>query len=179
MRKLSVLELQRMTSDEFKKANKIPLIVVLDEVRSMNNIGSVFRTGDAFRVAAVYLCGITATPPHPDIHKTALGAEDAVDWIYFKDTLEAVRSLQKIGYKVFAIEQVEGSCMLQDIELSTTEKYAIVMGNEVKGVKQEVVSQCDGCIEIPQYGTKHSLNVSVTTGIVLWEMFQKLKGILH
>lgn len=178
MRKLSVLELQRMTSDEFKKANKIPLVVVLDEVRSMNNIGSVFRTGDAFRVAAIYLCGITATPPHPEIHKTALGAEDVVDWIYFKDTLEAVRSLQEMGYKVFAIEQVEGSCMLQNVELSTTEKYAIIMGNEVKGVKQEVVNQCDGCIEIPQYGTKHSLNVSVTTGIVLWEMFQKLKKIL-
>ncbi len=178
MRKLSVLELQRMTSDEFKNANKIPLVVVLDEVRSMNNIGSVFRTGDAFRVAAIYLCGITATPPQPEIHKTALGAEDVVDWIYFKDTLEAVCSLQKMGYKVFAIEQVEGSCMLQNVELSTTEKYAIVMGNEVKGVKQEVVNQCDGCIEIPQYGTKHSLNVSVTTGIVLWEMFQKLKKIL-
>ncbi|MFA6873162.1 MAG: RNA methyltransferase [Bacteroidaceae bacterium] len=179
MRKLSVLELQRMNSEEFKKANKIPLIVILDEVRSMNNIGSVFRTGDAFRVAAIYLCGITATPPHPDIHKTALGAEDAVDWIYFKDTLEAVCCLQEMGYKVFAIEQVEGSYMLQDIALSTTEKYAIVMGNEVKGVKQEVVSQCDGCIEIPQYGTKHSLNVSVTTGIVLWEMFQKLKETLN
>ena len=174
MRKLKITELNRLSVDEFKQADKLPLVVVLDEVRSLHNIGSVFRTSDAFLVNCIYLCGITATPPHPEMHKTALGAEDTVDWIYKKHTLEAVEELHNEGYIVLAIEQVEGSTMLGDLSLDADKKYAIVMGNEVKGVQQEVVNACDGCIEIPQYGTKHSLNVSVTTGIVLWEFCNKL-----
>lgn len=174
MRKLKITELNRLSVDEFKRADKLPLVVVLDEVRSLHNIGSVFRTSDAFLVNGIYLCGITATPPHPEMHKTALGAEDTVDWIYRKHTLDAVKELHEQGYTVLAIEQVEGSTMLGDLQLDKEKKYAIVMGNEVKGVQQEVVDACDGCIEIPQYGTKHSLNVSVTTGIVLWEFANKL-----
>ena len=174
MRKLKITELNRLSVDEFKRADKLPLVVVLDEVRSLHNIGSVFRTSDAFLVNGIYLCGITATPPHPEMHKTALGAEDTVDWIYRKHTLDAVKELHEQGYTVLAIEQVEGSTMLGDLQLDREKKYAIVMGNEVKGVQQEVVDACDGCIEIPQYGTKHSLNVSVTTGIVLWEFSNKL-----
>ena len=174
MRKLKITELNRLSVDEFKRADKLPLVVVLDEVRSLHNIGSVFRTSDAFLVNGIYLCGITATPPHPEMHKTALGAEDTVDWIYRKHTLDAVKELHEQGYTVLAIEQVEGSIMLGDLQLDREKKYAIVMGNEVKGVQQEVVDDCDGCIEIPQYGTKHSLNVSVTTGIVLWEFANKL-----
>ena len=174
MRKLKITELNRLTVDEFKQANKLPLAVILDEVRSLHNIGSVFRTSDAFLVERIYLCGITATPPHPEMHKTALGAEDTVDWKYVKHTLEAVEGLHNEGYTVLAIEQVEGSTMLDELELEPDKKYAIVMGNEVKGVQQEVIDACDGCIEIPQYGTKHSLNVSVTTGIVLWEFANKL-----
>ena len=174
MRKLKIFELNRLSVDEFKQADKLPLVVVLDEVRSLHNIGSVFRTSDAFLVNCIYLCGITATPPHPEMHKTALGAEDTVDWIYKKHTLEAVEELHNEGYMVLAIEQVEGSTMLDRLSLDATKKYAIVMGNEVKGVQQEVVNACDGCIEIPQYGTKHSLNVSVTTGIVLWEFAKRM-----
>lgn len=174
MRKLKITDLNRLSVDEFKRADKLPLVVVLDEVRSLHNIGSVFRTSDAFLVNGIYLCGITATPPHPEMHKTALGAEDTVDWIYRKHTLDAVKELHEQGYTVLAIEQVEGSTMLGDLQLDREKKYAIVMGNEVKGVQQEVVDACDGCIEIPQYGTKHSLNVSVTTGIVLWEFANKL-----
>lgn len=174
MRKLKITELNRMTVDEFKQADKLPLVVVLDEVRSLHNIGSVFRTSDAFLVNRIYLCGITATPPHPEMHKTALGAEDTVGWIYKKHTLEAVEELHNEGYTVLAIEQVEGSTMLDNLSLDPDKKYAIVMGNEVKGVQQEVVNACDGCIEIPQYGTKHSLNVSVTTGIVLWEFAKRM-----
>ena len=174
MRKLKITELNRLTVDEFKQANKLPLAVILDEVRSLHNIGSVFRTSDAFLVERIYLCGITATPPHPEMHKTALGAEDTVDWKYVKHTLEAVEELHNEGYTVLAIEQVEGSTMLDELELEPDKKYAIVMGNEVKGVQQEVIDARDGCIEIPQYGTKHSLNVSVTTGIVLWEFANKL-----
>lgn len=174
MRKLKITELNRLSVDEFKKADKLPLVVVLDEVRSLHNIGSVFRTSDAFLVNRIYLCGITATPPHPEIHKTALGAEDSVEWKYMKNTLDAIQELHNEGYTVFSIEQVEGSTLLGDLVLESNRKYAIVMGNEVKGVQQEVVNACDGCIEIPQYGTKHSLNVSVTTGIVLWEFCNKL-----
>ena len=166
--------MNRLTVYEFKQSEKLPLVVVLDEVRSLHNIGSVFRTSDAFLVNRIYLCGITATPPHPEMHKTALGAEDTVDWKYMKHTLEAVEELHNEGYTVLAIEQVEGSTMLNNLSLEPGKKYAIVMGNEVKGVQQEVVNACDGCIEIPQYGTKHSLNVSVTTGIVLWEFAKKL-----
>ena len=154
MRKLKITELNRLTVDEFKQANKLPLAVILDEVRSLHNIGSVFRTSDAFLVERIYLCGITATPPHPEMHKTALGAEDTVDWKYVKHTLEAVKELHNEGYTVLAIEQVEGSTMLDELELEPDKKYAIVMGNEVKGVQQEVIDACDGCIEIPQYGTK-------------------------
>jgi tRNA G18 (ribose-2'-O)-methylase SpoU len=174
MRKLKITELNRLSVEEFKQADKLPLVVVLDEVRSLHNIGSVFRTSDAFLVNCIYLCGITATPPHPEMHKTALGAEDTVNWIYKKHTLEAVEELHNEGYTILAIEQVEGSTMLGDLVLDKDKKYAIVMGNEVKGVQQEVVNACDGCIEIPQYGTKHSLNVSITTGIVLWEFVNQL-----
>ena len=169
MRKLKITELNRMSVNEFKESHKMPLVVVLDDVRSLHNVGSVFRSSDAFRVESIYLCGITAVPPQPEIHKTALGAEDTVDWKYYQSAIEAVDNLKANGYKVFAIEQVEGSVMLDKLELDFTEKYAVVLGNEVKGVQQEVVDHCDGCIEIPQYGTKHSLNVSVTAGIIVWE----------
>ena len=161
--------MQRLTVDEFHEARKLPLIVVLDDVRSLYNVGSVFRSSDAFRVEAVYLCGITATPPHPEIHKTALGGEDSVAWRYFKTATEAVDALHDDGVYVYSIEQVEGSTKLQDLQVDTTRHYAVVFGNEVKGVHQEVVDQSDGCLEIPQFGTKHSLNVSVTAGIVTWE----------
>ncbi len=174
MRKLKITELNRISPDEFKETAKIPLVVILDNIRSLNNIGSVFRTSDAFLVESIYLCGITATPPNPEIHKTALGAEHSVEWKYFEDTVNAVENLRENGYTVFAIEQVENSTMLDDLQLDSQKKYAIVMGNEVKGVQQAVVDACDGCIEIPQYGTKHSLNVSVTTGIVIWDFFKQL-----
>ena len=174
MRKLKVTEMNRLTTEAFKASRKIPLVVVLDHVRSLNNVGSVFRTSDAFRVEAIYLCGITACPPHAEIHKTALGAEESVDWLYFKDTMEAVEKLKAEGYVVCAIEQAEGSTMLDKLLLDKTKKYAVILGNEVKGVQQNVVDNCDMCVEIPQYGTKHSLNVSVTAGIVIWDFFQQL-----
>lgn len=174
LRKLKVTEMHRLTVDEFKESRKLPLVVVLDEVRSLHNIGAVFRTSDAFLVNSIYLCGITATPPHPEMHKTALGAEYTVDWKYFKNTEDAVNELHTMGYTVFAIEQCEGSTMLNKLVLETDKRYAVVLGNEVKGVKQEVVDMCDGCIEIPQFGTKHSLNVSVTAGIILWEFAKEL-----
>ena len=161
-----------MSMDAFKDAEKVPLVVVLDSVRSLYNVGSVFRTCDAFRVSEVVLCGITATPPNAEIHKTALGAEDSVAWRYFKDTMDAVASLRSEGYTIMAIEQCEGSTMLDIFGPEADNKYAVVLGNEVKGVQQHVVDACDGCIEIPQYGTKHSLNVSVTTGIVIWDFFK-------
>jgi len=167
-----------MNTSEFKASDKMPLVVVLDDVRSMYNVGSVFRTADAFRVEAIYLCGITAQPPHPEIHKTALGAEDSVEWQHFANTLDAVNDLKERGYHVFSIEQCEGSTMLQTLQLSTItpqpQGFAIVMGNEVKGVKQEVVDNSNGCLEIPQYGTKHSLNVSTTAGMVIWEFAKQL-----
>lgn len=166
--------MNRLTTEAFKASRKIPLVVVLDHVRSLNNVGSVFRTSDAFRVEAIYLCGITACPPHAEIHKTALGAEKSVDWLYFKDTMEAVEKLKAEGYVVCAIEQAEGSTMLDKLLLDKTKKYAVILGNEVKGVQQNVVDNCDMCVEIPQYGTKHSLNVSVTAGIVIWDFFQRL-----
>jgi tRNA G18 (ribose-2'-O)-methylase SpoU len=173
MRKLKITELNRLTPEAFKQAEKIPLVVVLDNVRSLHNVGSVFRTSDAFRVAAVYLCGITATPPQAEIHKTALGAEDSVDWTYFENTLDAVRQLKAAGFHVAAVEQAENSISLENFELPAS-KYAIVLGNEVHGVDQEVMNACDSCIEIPQFGTKHSLNVSVTAGIVTWTFFSSL-----
>lgn len=174
MKKLKITELNRISPEEFKTTKKIPLIVILDNIRSLNNIGSVFRTSDAFLVEAIYLCGISATPPNAEIHKTALGAEYSVTWKYFAETIDAVKSLQEEGYHVFAIEQVHNSTMLDNLELNTSQKYAIVMGNEVKGVQQPVVDICNGCIEIPQFGTKHSLNVAVTTGIVIWDFFKQL-----
>ena len=175
MRKLKITELNRISTEEFKTAEKLPLIVVLDHVRSLYNVGSVFRSSDAFRVASVYLCGITATPPQVEIHKTALGAEDSVNWVYYERTQDAVEHLKAEGYEVWAVEQVEGSIMLQDFQPDKAKKYAIILGNEVKCVQQEVVDQCDGCIEIPQFGTKHSLNVSVTAGILVWEFARKMK----
>ena len=175
MRKLKITELNRISTEEFKTVEKLPLIVVLDHVRSLYNVGSVFRSSDAFRVASVYLCGITATPPQVEIHKTALGAEDSVNWVYYERTQDAVEHLKAEGYEVWAVEQVEGSIMLQDFQPDKEKKYAIILGNEVKGVQQEVVDQCDGCIEIPQFGTKHSLNVSVTAGILVWEFARKMK----
>ncbi len=174
MRKRKITELNRLSPEAFKETSKIPLIVVLDNIRSLNNIGSVFRTSDAFMVEAIYLCGITACPPHAEIHKTALGAEDTIDWLYYKDTLEAVEKLKENNYTVCAIEQVEGSIMLDKFQLEKNRKYAVILGNEVKGVQQSVVDVCDMCIEIPQFGTKHSLNVSVTAGIVIWDLFKKL-----
>lgn len=223
MRKLKTIEMNRLSVEAFKEARKLPLIVVLDDVRSLYNVGSVFRTADAFRVEAVYLCGITATPPHPEIHKTALGGEDSVDWRYFATTEEAVEQLHRDGCFVYSIEQVQGSTKLQDLQLVshqpafTTQKQpfdtpkdpsftaqplpfdtpkgqllqtdrpalaarrppsaiptAIIFGNEVKGVKQSVVDMSEGCLEIPQFGTKHSLNVSVTAGIVIWEFARRL-----
>lgn len=216
-----MLEMGRINTEQFKAADKMPLIIILDNIRSLNNIGSVFRTCDAFRVEAIYLCGISATPPSAEIHKTALGAEESVAWQYFEDTHEAVRQLQQRGYKVMAIEQCQGSVMLdqwapsykvekferfeslkgtpqtlQTFQTSQTlqtpetpetlkpetppyQGYAVVMGNEVKGVQQSVVDMCDGCIEIPQYGTKHSLNVSVTTGIVIWDFFKAFEQVAH
>ena len=171
--------MKRLSIDEFKEAPKLPLVVVLDDVRSLYNVGSVFRSCDAFRVEAVYLCGITACPPNAEIHKTALGGEDSVAWRYFEQTEEAVRELQKNGYFVYSIEQVEGSTKLQDLDLARDSqnggRYAVVFGNEVKGVKQTVVDLSDGCLEIPQFGTKHSLNVSVAAGIVVWEFAKGLE----
>lgn len=175
MRKLNITELNRISAEEFKKAEKTPLVVVLDNVRSLNNIGSVFRTSDAFLVEKICLCGITATPPSQEIHKTALGAEDSVEWVYEKSALECVNKLKSDGYFVYSVEQVAGSTMLQDLTLEAGRKYAVVLGNEVKGVQQDVVDASDGCLELPQFGTKHSLNVSVTAGIVIWDFFRKLK----
>ena len=168
MKKLRTIEMQRLSVEEFREAKKLPLVVVLDDVRSMYNVGSVFRTSDAFRIESVCLCGITSTPPMAEIHKTALGAEDSVAWQYFPSALEAVESLKADGYEVLAVEQAHGSTMLQDFTPLSDRKYAVVFGNEVKGVRQEVVDASDGCLEIPQFGTKHSMNVSVTAGIVIW-----------
>ena len=177
-RKLDTEEIIRISTDEFKQTKKIPLVVVLDNVRSMHNIGSVFRTSDAYVVEKVVLCGITAQPPHPDIHKSALGAEFSVDWEYYADTNDAVAALKSQGYEVWAIELAENSVMLQDFfcrpSAQSATRYAVVLGNEVKGVQQSVIDQCEGCIELPQFGTKHSLNVSVTAGIVIWEFFKSL-----
>lgn len=166
--------MNRLSVEEFKSAEKLPLIVVLDNVRSLYNVGSVFRSSDAFRVEAIYLCGITATPPSAEIHKTALGAEDSVEWKYFRETKDAVAALHDKGYFVYSVEQVEHSTKLQSLSLAPDTHYAVIMGNEVKGVKQSVVDMSDGCLEIPQFGTKHSLNVSVTAGIVIWEFAKKI-----
>jgi tRNA G18 (ribose-2'-O)-methylase SpoU len=174
MRKLKNNELGRISIDEFKSTKKTPLIIVLDNIRSLNNIGSVFRTSDAFLVEKIYLCGICATPPNRDIHKTALGATESVDWEYVEDTLTLIQKLKDSKIKVLAIEQAENSTKLDTFFPEENQKYAIVMGNEAKGVQQQVVDAADMCIEIPQLGTKHSLNISVTTGVVIWDLFTKM-----
>ncbi|MDR0799721.1 MAG: RNA methyltransferase [Dysgonamonadaceae bacterium] len=174
MRKLKITELNRLNPDEFRQTAKIPLVVVLDNVRSLHNVGSVFRTADAFLIEAIYLCGITAAPPHVEIHKTALGAEYTVEWRYFPTTREALQTLKENGYYLAAIEQAEGSMALNELQLEK-KKYAVILGNEVHGVDQEAMDLCDCCIEIPQFGTKHSLNVSVTAGIILWHFFNALQ----
>ncbi len=166
--------MQRLSVEDFKKAGKMPLTVVLDDVRSLYNVGSVFRTADAFAVAKICLCGITATPPHAEIHKTALGAEDSVDWQYYETVEEAIDSLHAEGYFVYAIEQCEGSEKAPLSVKDTHAHYAVVLGNEVKGVKQSAIDKCDSCLEIPQFGTKHSMNVSVTAGIVIWEFARQI-----
>lgn len=174
MQKQTTIEMQRLTAEEYKAAEKMPLTVVLDDVRSLHNVGSVFRSADSFRAERLCLCGITACPPSAEMHKTALGAEDSVPWEKYDNALECVDALHKDGYKVFAVEQCHGSIMLQDLQLPTDDKYAVILGNEVRGVHQEVIDLCDGCIEIPQLGTKHSLNVSVTAGIIIWEFARRL-----
>ena len=174
-RKLKNSELDRKSIEQFKQADKTPIIVILDNVRSLNNIGSVFRTADAFLIEKIYLCGITAKPPHKDIQKTALGATETVNWEYVEDTLSLVESLQADAIKVFSIEQAEDALMLNEFEPLKGETCAVVFGNEVKGVQQKVVSASDGVIEIPQLGSKHSLNISVSTGVVLWDLFSKIK----
>ncbi len=171
MRKISNQELCRPTAEEFATAERIPVVVVLDNIRSLQNVGSFFRTGDAFALEHIALCGITATPPNRDIHKTALGAELTVEWSYYKTTAECVEKLHADGYKILAIEQVEGAVMLDKFKVEPDTKYALVFGNEVMGVDQDVVDMCDGAIEIPQAGTKHSVNVSVAGGVVLWDFF--------
>jgi tRNA G18 (ribose-2'-O)-methylase SpoU len=175
MRKLKISELNRLTPEEFKLTEKHRVIAILDNVRSLHNVGSIFRTADALCIESVYLCGITATPPNNEIHKTALGAEDAVDWKYFAETTDAVAHLKKDAYTIVAVEQAEGSLMLTDFVAQKDAKYALIFGNEVKGVQQQVIDLCDLCVEIPQYGTKHSFNVSVSAGIVLWEAIKQLK----
>lgn len=174
MRKLKNSELSRLNIEEFKKSDKTPIIVILDSIRSLNNIGSIFRTSDAFLIEKIILCGITAQPPHKDIHKTALGATESVSWEYVSDTKEAIKKLKEEGCIILSIEQTEKATMLQDFEPEKSKKYAVIFGNEVKGVQQEVVNLSDYAIEIPQYGTKHSFNISVSAGIVLWELFRKI-----
>lgn len=174
-RKLTMAELNRMSPGEFKNAEKLPVVVVLDNIRSQNNTGSVFRTADAFRLRGIFLCGITATPPHREIHKTALGATESVDWQYFPTTSEAIGQLRNEGYTVMAVEQAEGSVSLQDFQADETIPLALVFGNEVNGIEDEVLRMADGIIEIPQFGTKHSINVSVSVGIVIWEVFRGMK----
>jgi tRNA G18 (ribose-2'-O)-methylase SpoU len=173
MQKLSMDELNRKTVVEFKQSDKLPLIVVLDNVRSQHNIGSVFRTCDAFLIEAIYLCGISSTPPNREIHKTALGAEESVDWKYFETTMQSVEYLQANGYEVWGVEQTQNSISPEKFHVKVGHRYALIFGNEVHGIAQEILNCCDGCIEIPQFGTKHSFNVSVSAGIVLWECYKK------
>ncbi|WP_303318601.1 RNA methyltransferase [Flavivirga abyssicola] len=176
MRKLKNSELNRLSVDDFKSVKKTPIIIVLDNIRSLNNIGSVFRTSDAFLIEKIYLCGITAKPPHKDIHKTALGSTDTVDWEYVDDTMDLVETLQAKNIKICAIEQAENATMLNDFKPKANTTYALIFGNEVKGVAQNVVSASDTVIEIPQFGTKHSLNISVSCGVVVWDVFSKLNN---
>jgi tRNA G18 (ribose-2'-O)-methylase SpoU len=176
MRKLENSELERKSIDDFKKSEKTPLTLVLDDIRSLHNIGSVFRTADAFLIEKIILCGITATPPNKEIHKTALGATETVSWEHHENVLEVITTLKKQKIITLAIEQVESSIFLQDFKIDKNQKYALVFGNEVYGVAQEAVALCDGCIEIPQLGTKHSLNISVSAGIVVWDLFKQFNN---
>lgn len=176
MRKLKNSELDRLSVDDFKTVEKTPIIIVLDNIRSLNNIGSVFRTSDAFLIEKIYLCGITATPPHKDIHKTALGSTDTVDWEYVENTMDLIEKLKAENIQICSIEQAENATMLNKFTTNTNTTYALVFGNEVKGVAQDVVSASDAVIEIPQFGTKHSLNISVSAGVVIWDLFSKIKA---
>ena len=175
MRKLENSELERKSVSDFKTSQKTPVIIVLDDIRSLHNIGSVFRTADAFLIEKIYLCGITATPPNKEIHKTALGATETVDWEHYTDVVATIEKLKSEDITVFAIEQVENAVMLDNFKIETDKKYALVFGNEVFGVAQKAIAVCDGCIEIPQLGTKHSLNISVSAGIVVWDLFKQLQ----
>ena len=176
MRKLKLDELGRVGIDDFKKQDKLPLVVILDNVRSMHNIGSIFRTSDGFAVEKIFLCGITAQPPHREIEKTALGATQSIEWIYKEQVTDAIEDLKASGYKIIAVEQAEDSIMLTDYAPQITDKYALIFGNEVQGVSEEAMAQIDDCIEIPQFGTKHSFNIVVSAGIVLWDFFSKLNS---
>ena len=177
MRKLKNEELNRIDVEAFKEADKSPIVIILDNIRSLNNIGSVFRTSDAFLIEKIYLCGITAQPPHKDIRKTALGATESVAWEYNESTVDLVKSLTADGYTILAIEQTENAIMLNNLEIDATKKYALVFGNEVKGVSQEVVDASHNVVEIPQYGTKHSLNISVSAGVVIWDLWSKMNAL--
>jgi 23S rRNA (guanosine2251-2'-O)-methyltransferase len=176
MRKLLNKELERKTIEQFRESEKSPFIIILDNVRSQSNIGSIFRTADAFVTEAIYLCGITARPPHREIQKTALGATESVAWKYFPHTIDAIHSLKEEGYKIIGIEQAEGSVDLDEFKVENDKSYALVFGHEVNGVDQEVLNLCDACIEIPQFGTKHSFNIAVSMGIVLWELNKNVRG---
>lgn len=173
-RKLQNEELNRISTEEFKQAAKLPVVIILDNIRSQNNVGSVFRTSDAFRIEKIYLCGITSTPENREVHKTALGAEDAVAWEYVKETRDIVDRLKEEGYRIFSVEQAENTLSLEDLSITLDEKYALVFGNEVKGVQQDIIDRSHACVEIPQFGTKHSFNISVTVGIVLWQIVRPL-----
>lgn len=174
-KKLSLSELNRDQVEDYKQKEKIPIIIILDNIRSMSNIGSVFRTSDAFLIEEIHLCGITSSPPHKEIHKTALGATDTVNWKYYKDTLDSIKVLKDQNFTIIAVEQAKNSTLLQDFRPKKEEKLALIFGNEVKGVDQKVINESDKCLEIPQFGTKHSLNISISVGIVIWDIFQKLK----
>jgi tRNA G18 (ribose-2'-O)-methylase SpoU len=175
MRKLKTEELRRVGIDDFKKQEKLPLVVILDNVRSMHNIGSIFRTSDGFAIEKIYLCGITAQPPHREIEKTALGATQSIEWNYFEDVCDAINTLKSVGYKIIAVEQAENSTLLNNYQPEISAKYALIFGNEVNGVSDEAMKMIDTCLEIPQFGTKHSFNIVVSAGIVLWDFFAKLK----
>jgi 23S rRNA (guanosine2251-2'-O)-methyltransferase len=173
MRKRLNAELERKSLIQFRDSEKSPFVIVLDNVRSQSNVGSVFRTADAFLTEAIYLCGITAQPPHREINKTALGATESVSWKYFNKTIEAISELKTAGYRIIGVEQADGSVELQNMKLANGEKYALVFGHEVNGVDQDILNMCDSCVEIPQFGTKHSFNIAISVGIVLWELNKK------
>ena len=176
MRKLTISELNRVSVDQYQLIRKLPIVIILDNIRSQNNIGSIFRTSDAFLIQEIHLCGITATPPHREIHKTALGATDSVTWKYYADGVDSVRELKMNGFTLYAVEQTTQSVDLGQISITSSSKIALVFGNEVEGINEGVLKLVDDCIEIPQFGTKHSLNVSVAAGIVIWEVFKKMMG---